>query len=54
MAALGPADRTAREVVRDGRPLEVTAAEVVPGDLVRLEAGDIVPADLELVEARHA
>ena len=39
------------EVVRDGRRLEVSAAEVVPGDLVRLDAGGIVPADLRLVEA---
>jgi Ca2+-transporting ATPase len=39
-------------VVRDGRDLVVPAAEVVPGDLVRLEAGDIVPADL-LLEQSH-
>ncbi len=39
------------EVVRDGRRREVPAAEVVPGDLVRLDAGGIVPADLRLVEA---
>ncbi len=39
------------DVVRDGQPVVVTAAEVVPGDLVRLEAGAIVPADLRLVEA---
>ena len=39
------------EVVRDGRRVEVPAAEVVPGDVVRLDAGGIVPADLRLVEA---
>ncbi|MFC4785567.1 cation-translocating P-type ATPase [Nocardioides sp. MAHUQ-72] len=39
------------EVVRDGRRVEVPAADVVPGDLVRLDAGGIVPADLRLVEA---
>ena len=39
------------EVVRDGRRQEVPAADVVPGDLVRLEAGAIVPADLRLLEA---
>ncbi|GAB3762309.1 Ca2+-transporting ATPase [Nocardioides ginsengisegetis] len=38
------------EVVRDGRRLEVPAAEVVPGDVVRLDAGGIVPADLRLLE----
>jgi P-type Ca2+ transporter type 2C len=43
---------TAR-VVRDGADRVVPAADVVCGDLVRLEAGDIVPADLELVEAQR-
>jgi Ca2+-transporting ATPase len=39
------------EVIRDGRPRVVPAAEVVPGDLVRLAAGGRVPADLTLVTA---
>jgi Ca2+-transporting ATPase len=42
---------TAR-VVRDGETLLVPAPEVVPGDLVRLDAGDVVIADLRLVDAR--
>ena len=42
---------TAR-VVRDGETLLVPAPELVPGDLVRLDAGDIVTADLRLSEAR--
>ncbi|MBY8870572.1 cation-transporting P-type ATPase [Micromonospora sp. PLK6-60] len=41
---------TAR-VVRDGHDVVVPAAEVVPGDLVRLEVGDVVPADLRLTDA---
>jgi P-type Ca2+ transporter type 2C len=32
-------------VVRDGRPADVAAADLVPGDLVRLEAGQYLPAD---------
>ncbi|MBL8906830.1 MAG: cation-transporting P-type ATPase [Rhizobiales bacterium] len=40
-------------VVRDGRRLTVAAHEVVPGDIVLLEAGDRVPADLRLVKARN-
>ncbi len=35
-------------VRRDGRLVHLPAAEVVPGDLVRVEAGDRVPADGEL------
>ncbi len=42
---------TAR-VVRDGQTVLVPAPDVVPGDLVRLDAGDVVTADLRLVEAR--
>ena len=49
--ALDALDRLAAPhavVVRDGRPVRVAAADVVPGDLVQLEAGDVVPADLAL------
>ena len=37
-------------VVRDGTPLEIATADLVPGDLVVLEAGDRVPADVRLLE----
>ncbi len=36
-------------VIREGRRLELPAAELVPGDLVCLEAGCQVPADLRLI-----
>jgi magnesium-transporting ATPase (P-type) len=39
-------------VLRDGGRTTVAVAELVPGDLVLLEAGDRVPADLRLVRAR--
>ncbi|MDP2774145.1 MAG: cation-transporting P-type ATPase [Nocardioides sp.] len=38
-------------VLRDGAPVHLDSAEVVPGDVVRLEAGDIVPADGTLLES---
>jgi P-type Ca2+ transporter type 2C len=38
-------------VVRDGEPHSIPAAEIVPGDVVLLEAGSSVPADLRLIEA---
>jgi len=38
-------------VVRDQHAALVAAAEVVPGDLLILEAGDIVAADARLIEA---
>src|SRR5262249_29823793 len=37
-------------VVRAGQRRTVAAAELVPGDVIRLGAGDLVPADARLVE----
>jgi len=39
-------------VRRDGRRLSIDGADLVPGDIVLLEAGDKVPADLRILEAR--
>ncbi len=38
-------------VIRDGHVQTVPAPELVPGDLVLIEAGNYVPADLRLVES---
>ncbi len=40
-------------VVRDGMEQEIDAEELVPGDLVLLEAGNSISADARLVEARE-
>ena len=37
-------------VVRDNHPSKIEARQLVPGDLILLEAGDIVPADARLIE----
>lgn len=38
-------------VVRDGREEIVDASELVPGDIIKLEAGDFVPADARLIQS---
>src|SRR6266511_1991405 len=37
--------------LRDGQLLEIPARELVPGDVVALEAGDVVPADCRIIDA---
>jgi Mg2+-importing ATPase len=39
-------------ILRDGREQEISTEEVVPGDLVILNAGDVIPADCALLESR--
>ncbi len=39
-------------VLRDGRPLQIPARDIVPGDVALLEAGAHVPADGRVTEAR--
>ncbi|MDA8141381.1 MAG: magnesium-translocating P-type ATPase [Desulfobacteraceae bacterium] len=39
-------------VLRDGAELEVRISEIVPGDIVLLQAGSIIPADLRLIAAK--
>jgi len=39
------------KVIRNGRRKEIRQEEVVPGDIVVLEAGDKVPADLRIIES---
>ena len=40
-------------VIRGGRRTTISADQVVPGDVVMLEAGDRIPADLRLLRARN-
>jgi Ca2+-transporting ATPase len=51
MAALRALTSPTATVVRDARAETIPARDLVPGDLIHLEAGDIVPADARLLEA---
>jgi Ca2+-transporting ATPase len=51
LAALKKMAAPESQVLRDGQRLSVSASQLVPGDIVFLEAGNFVPADLRLVEA---
>lgn len=51
LAALAKMTAPQARVRRGERTLLLPAAEVVPGDVLELEAGDLVPADARLVES---
>ena len=38
-------------VIRDGEEMVVDASELVPGDIIKLEAGDFIPADARLLHS---
>ncbi|MDP2419962.1 cation-translocating P-type ATPase [Sediminibacterium sp.] len=50
MEALKQMSITKAQVVREGRSKIIPSEQLVPGDIIHLEAGNIVPADLRLVE----
>ena len=54
LAALGEMLAPVARVRRDGQALQVAAADLVPGDLLLLEAGDRVAADARVVAAHGA
>lgn len=51
VAALRRLAAPSARVVRDGVETVLPAADLVPGDLIRVQAGDVVPADAMLTEA---
>ena len=51
MEALRRLERLEARVRRGGETRTVAADDLVPGDIVPLEAGDVIPADLRLIES---
>jgi Ca2+-transporting ATPase len=51
LAALKKMTAPEAETIRDGHRLRVSSRELVPGDVVLIEAGNYIPADLRLVES---
>ena len=49
MEALKNMNKAFSKVLRDGEWKHLASEEIVPGDIVKLEAGDIVPADMRLL-----
>lgn len=50
--SLGKRVKSRTLVLRNGQETEVKISEVVPGDIVILNAGSIIPADLRLIQAK--
>jgi Ca2+-transporting ATPase len=53
LAALQELSAPTAVVVRQGAETRVAAAELVPGDLIRLRKGDRVPADARLIDSHR-
>ncbi|MBC7342741.1 MAG: cation-translocating P-type ATPase [Clostridia bacterium] len=51
LAALMQLTAPEARVVRGGQVLRIPAAQLVPGDIIQVEAGDRVPADARIIEA---
>ena len=51
IAALQEIAAATTKVIRDGEVKVIHSSELVPGDIISLEAGDAVPADARIIEA---
>lgn len=49
LSALKKLSSPVSKTIRGGKPVLLPASQLVPGDLIELEAGDLVPADSRLV-----
>jgi Ca2+-transporting ATPase len=53
LAALKKLAAPEAQIVRDGQRQSVPSSQLVPGDIVLLEAGNYIPADIRLLEAAN-
>lgn len=51
LEALSSLNALHAKVVRDGKESNIDAADLVPGDIIKLDAGDFVPADSRLIRS---
>jgi len=53
MEALKQMAASNARVLREGKTIDIPASDLVPGDLVMLEAGNIIPADIRFFETHQ-
>jgi H+-transporting ATPase len=53
LAALKAGMAPKAQVLRDGKFSSIDAAEVVPGDVVRIKLGEVVPADVRFIDGDY-
>jgi P-type Ca2+ transporter type 2C len=53
LEALQQMTRVKAKVLRQGKIREISAFQLVPGEIVILEGGDMIPADLRLIESNR-
>ena len=51
MEALKTMSATSARIIRNSKVEDINAIELVPGDVVMLEAGNVIPADIRFIEA---
>ena len=53
IAALKSMAASNARIIRNGQPMDIPATDLVPGDVVSLEAGNILPADVRFFETHQ-